>query len=245
MFTRLKNDLDSILARDPAAKSRMEVFMLYPGFHAVLWHRAAHALWGKGWFLTARAISQIARLLTGIEIHPAATIGQRLFIDHGMGIVVGETAVIGDDVVLYQNVTLGGTSSATGKRHPTLGNGVIVGAGGTILGPVTIGNNARVGAGAVVLADVEPATTVVGIPARVARKHAETDECAFLPYGTECSNQNDPVTQTLELMGRRMASLQHRMHEMEIRNGTSRPDFSYGHDIANDGAKTSSSVHKK
>ena len=152
----------SILKRDPAAKSLLEVILLYPGYHAVLNHRVAHAFYRAHLFFLARAISQLSRWLTGIEIHPGAQIGKRLFIDHGMGVVIGETAIIGDDCLIYHHVTLGGVNLEPVKRHPTLGNNVMVGAGATILGNITIGDGARIGANAFVLHDVEPGRTVVG-----------------------------------------------------------------------------------
>src|SRR5574338_114437 len=148
-FKHFAEEIDAIMARDPAARSRLEVALTYPGFHAVLAHRLAHALWRRGWRVLGRVISQAARWFTGIEIHPGATIGRRLFIDHGMGVVIGETAELGDDVTLYHGVTLGGTSWNKGKRHPTLGKSVVVGAGAKVLGPITIGDGARVGSNAV------------------------------------------------------------------------------------------------
>ena len=165
-FKTLRNDIDSMMARDPAARSRLEVILCYPGFHAVLIYRLAHSAWRRGFHLLGRWLSHFGRFLTGIEIHPGAEIGQRLFIDHGMAVVIGETAVIGDDVTLYQGVTLGGTSLKGGKRHPTLLDNVIVGAGAQVLGPITVGIGARIGANAVVLKDVPPNATMVGIPAR-------------------------------------------------------------------------------
>lgn len=242
MFRTLKDELSAVMARDPAAKSKAEVLLLYPGLHAVLWHRAAHFLWGKGWKLAARAVSQFARWTTGIEIHPAAKIGKRFFIDHGMGIVIGETAEIGDDVMLYQSVTLGGTALHQGKRHPTLQNGVIVGAGAAVLGPIVIGENARVGANAVVLADVPPATTVVGVPAHVVTKKVASEPCTFLPYGTECNTDADPVMQTLEILGKRITAMSARIHELETQQKTGSPDF--GYTAAND-TDVNSSAHKK
>ncbi len=169
MFETLKEDLDTVLARDPAAHSRLEVFFCYPGFRAVRRHRRAHRAYEKGRFFRARLIAARTKKMTGIEIHPGAVIGKRLFIDHGSGVVIGETAVIGDDVTLYQGVTLGGTGKDTGKRHPTLGNGVTVGAGAKILGPITIGNHAKVGAGAIVLKSVPDQCTVVGNPGRIVK----------------------------------------------------------------------------
>ena len=158
-FKNLRDDIGAIMARDPAARSRLEVVFCYPGFHAVLLHRLAHGAWCRGWRLVGRFLSHVGRGLTGIEIHPGATIGRRLFVDHGMGVVIGETSEIGDDVTLYQGVTLGGTSLNQGKRHPTLKDGVIVGAGAKILGPLVVGANARIGSNAVVLADVPDGIT--------------------------------------------------------------------------------------
>jgi serine O-acetyltransferase len=164
---RLREDIDCVFQRDPAARNRLEVALTYPGLHALLWHRLAHALWVRGWRFAARFLSFAARMLTQVDIHPGATIGRRLFIDHGCGVVIGETAEIGDDVTLYHGVTLGGVSWNPGKRHPTLADGVVVGAGAKILGPITVGKNARVGANSVVIQDVPDSMTVVGIPGRV------------------------------------------------------------------------------
>lgn len=165
-FKTLRSDIDSMMARDPAARSRLEVILCYPGFHAVLIYRLAHGAWRRGFYVLGRWLSHLGRFLTGIEIHPGAEIGERLFIDHGMAVVIGETAVIGDDVTLYQGVTLGGTSLKGGKRHPTLQDNVIVGAGAQVLGPITVAEGARIGANAVVLKDVPSGATMVGIPAR-------------------------------------------------------------------------------
>ena len=170
MFTMLREDVNCILERDPAAHSRLEVITSYSGLHAVWAHRAAHRLWRTGLRLPARWLSQIARFATGIEIHPGATIGPRLFIDHGMGVVIGETAEIGADVTLYHGVTLGGVSLEPGKRHPTLEDGVVIGAGAKVLGAITIGKNSRIGANAVVVKDVEPDMVVVGIPGKPVKR---------------------------------------------------------------------------
>lgn len=167
MFERLKEDIACVFERDPAARSAFEILINYPGLHARLWHRFCHRLWEKDWKLLARTLSTLARWLTGIEIHPGAIIGRRFFIDHGMGVVIGETACIGDDCTLYHGVTLGGTSWQKGKRHPTLGNDVVVGAGAKILGPITIGNGARIGSNAVVVKPAPDGATVVGIPGRI------------------------------------------------------------------------------
>jgi serine O-acetyltransferase len=167
MFERIKEDIASVYSRDPAARGNIEIFLNYPGLHAIWFQRLAHKLWLKNWKSTARFISTITRWLTGVEIHPGATIGRRFFIDHGMGVVIGETAEIGDDVTLYHGVTLGGTSWNGGKRHPTLANGVVVGAGAQILGPILIGANSRIGSNSVVVKEVPENATVIGIPGRV------------------------------------------------------------------------------
>ncbi len=219
-FKNLRDELDSFMGRDPAAKSRLEVALLYPGFHAVLMYRPAHALWIRGWRLSARWLSQLARWLTGIEIHPGATIGRRLFIDHGMGTVIGETAEIGDDVTLYQGVTLGGTSPSVDsasqvnrKRHPTLKSGAIVGAGAKVLGPITIGEGGRVGANAVVVKDVKGGCAVVGIPARVVISKDCGNE--FLAYGTPTQDLPDPVARAVAELRDQVAAANARIAELE------------------------------
>lgn len=212
IFKRLREEIESIRARDPAARSGLEVALCYPGFHAVLFHRTAHAAWQARLYLVARLVSQFGRFLTGIEIHPAATIGRRLFIDHGSGVVIGETAEIGNDVTLYHGVTLGGTSLDAGKRHPTLSDGVIVGAGAKILGPVLVGKDARVGANAVVLADVPEGVTMVGIPARVVLPRHKNE--GFHAYGCD-EDLPDPVLRAVETLRKEMARLQARIDELE------------------------------
>lgn len=166
MWRAIREDVASVLERDPAASSRLEVALFYPGLHAVWLYRAAHYCWERNHHFTAQAISHFARWLTGIEIHPAACLGPRLFIDHGMGVVIGETAEVGADVTIYHGVTLGGVSLARGKRHPTIENNVIIGAGAKVLGPITIGENSRIGANAVVTHPVAPRHVVVGVPAK-------------------------------------------------------------------------------
>ena len=163
-------DIKSILERDPAARNGLEVLLLYPGVHAVIWHRVAHFFYKIRFRFTARLISQLTRFFTGIEIHPGATIGKGLLIDHGMGVVIGETAVVGDNCTIYQGVTLGGTGKEKGKRHPTLGNNVVVGSGAKVLGPFSVGDNSKIAAGAVVLNEVPPDSTCVGVPARIVKK---------------------------------------------------------------------------
>ncbi|CAK0758234.1 putative serine acetyltransferase [Gammaproteobacteria bacterium] len=201
MFGRLREDIRCVFDRDPAARNAFEVFTIYPGIHAVLFHRLDHWLWLRGMKWLARWLSTCARWFTGIEIHPGAKIGRRFFIDHGMGVVIGETAEIGNDCTLYHGVTLGGTSWQKGKRHPTLGNDVVVGAGAKVLGPIVVGNGARIGSNAVVVKDVPPGVTVVGIPGRVVkpasaeveqRRAAIAHKIGFDAYGTS-QDMPDPV----------------------------------------------------
>ena len=180
MFKRLREDINCVFDRDPAARNSFEVITAYPGVHALLWHRVIHFLWKMHLKWLARMLSQFSRLLTGIEIHPGAQIGRRFFIDHGMGVVIGETAVIGDDVTLYHGVTLGGTSWSKGKHHPTLGNNVVVGAGAKVLGPITLSNGSRVGSNAVVVKDVPENATVVGIPSMSAARALTCSSQAFV-----------------------------------------------------------------
>lgn len=190
--TLVREDREAVLARDPAAKSMAEVRLCYPGLVALKSHRRAHALYEKGHVLLARWISQRARHRTGIEIHPGATIGRRVFIDHGDGVVIGETTIIGDDVTIYQGVTLGGTGKDTGKRHPTIGNNVLIGCGAKVLGPFTVGDNSRVAANAVVLSEIPPDCTAVGAPARVVKKKGEKVDYVG---NVEQINVTDPLVQ--------------------------------------------------
>ncbi|MBR3791924.1 MAG: serine O-acetyltransferase [Clostridia bacterium] len=169
-FKQLRDDINAVLERDPAARNSLEVLLLYSGVNAVFWHRISHFLFNHNFKFIARWISQTVKFFTGIEIHPGATIGKRFFIDHGMGVVIGETAIIGDDCTIYQGVTLGGTGKDIGKRHPTLGNNVMVGSGAKILGPFTVGDNSKIAAGAVVLSEVPPNSTCVGVPARIVKR---------------------------------------------------------------------------
>jgi len=201
MFQAIREQFDTIFREDPAAKSVVEIFFCYPGFHAILAHRLAHNLYRWNVPLIPRLISQISRFFTGIEIHPGASIGRRFFIDHGMGVVIGETTEIGDDVLLYQGVTLGGTGNETGKRHPTLGNHVVVGTGAKVLGNIRIGNHVRIGAGSVVVHPVPDNSTVVGVPGRVVRIR---DENGVLEHG----KLPDPEGQALEDLTHRVAELE-------------------------------------
>ncbi len=208
MWRSIQEQIDTIFREDPAATSTLEVLICYPGLHAILLHRLSHFLYKLGLRLLARIVSQIARMLTGIEIHPGATIGRRFFIDHGMGVVVGETAIIGDDVILYQGVTLGGTGKERGKRHPTIGNHVVVGTGAKVLGNITLGNNVKVGAGSVVVHSVPDDSTVVGIPGRIVRTRgqiADDLQHGLLP---------DPQGQDLENMQERVDLLEAAMRAL-------------------------------
>ncbi|WP_066798892.1 serine O-acetyltransferase EpsC [Sphingomonas soli] len=212
MFRRLNAYLDSIRARDPAPRSRAEI-LLYPGVWALGYHRVAHRLYKANWFFLARLVNHWSRWLTAIDIHPGATIGRNFFIDHGF-VVIGETAQIGDDVTIYQCVTLGGTSpdnGVAGKRHPTLSNGVIIGSGAQVLGPITVGERARIGANAVVTKDVVPGATMVGIPAKATLIESEAGQRQFVPYGTPCSEMFDPATQKLELMRCELETMRKRL----------------------------------
>ena len=222
MFKRLRDDIDCVFERDPAARNAFEVLTTYPGLHAVMVHRLAHALWGRGFKWLARILSNLARLLTGIEIHPGARLGRRFFIDHGMGVVIGETAVVGDDCTLYHGVTLGGTSWQKGQRHPTLGRDVVVGAGAKVLGPIQVGDGARIGSNAVVLKPVPAGGTVVGVPGRViehagdaaTRRRADTAKrMGFDAYGAT-RDAPDPVANAVNRMLDHIHILDRRMEAM-------------------------------
>jgi serine O-acetyltransferase len=222
MWERLREDLSCVFDRDPAARTRFEVFTTYPGFHAVLMHRLSHALWRNGFMWLARVVSNLGRWFTGIEIHPGASIGRRFFIDHGMGVVIGETAEIGDDCTLYHGVTLGGTSWEKGKRHPTLGNDVVIGAGAKVLGPIQIGDDVRIGSNAVVLKDVPAGATVVGVPGRVVgggrteqqkRREAIAKKMGFDAYGST-QDMPDPVASAINSMLDHIHVMDERLEEM-------------------------------
>ena len=231
MFKRINEDIEAVMERDPAVRSRLEVVLAYPGFHAVLWYRLAHGAWRRNWRLTGRILSNVGRFLTGIEIHPGARIGRRFFIDHGMGVVIGETSEIGDNVTLYHDVTLGGVAPAVDssaqidqKRHPTLDDDVIVGSGAQILGPIRIGVGARVGANSVVVKDVPPEATAVGIPAKIVglpdkphlvQPDAEIERRRFAAYGVTEASLSDPVVRMVEGLLEEIGALRSRIETLE------------------------------
>ncbi|PYM55665.1 MAG: serine O-acetyltransferase [Candidatus Rokuibacteriota bacterium] len=197
MFDTVRRDVQSALERDPAARNRLEVVLCYPGVHALLFHRLAHRFWRAGWVITARFVSHVSRFLTGIEIHPAARIGPGVFIDHGMGVVIGETAEVGENVTLYQGVTLGGTSLKRDKRHPTLERNVVVGTGAAVIGAITLGEGTRVGAGSVVVKDVPPNSVVVGVPGRVIYRDGQR---VVESIDLEHTDLPDPLAKAIEQM---------------------------------------------
>jgi serine O-acetyltransferase len=218
-FTSLiREDIATVLERDPAARSWLEVFVCYSGLHALWFYRINHWFWKHRFYLLGRAFSQLARFLTGIEIHPGAQIGRRLFIDHGMGVVIGETTIIGDDVTLYQGVTLGGTGKEHGKRHPTIGDNVVVGGGAKILGNIKVGNNCRVGAGSVVLRDVPDDSTIVGVPGHIIFRNGKRVVI------TDPKQINDPLSEALAAVATEVNKLRERIHKLEgesVTNGDS------------------------
>lgn len=224
MFNRLREDIRCVFDRDPAARTTLEVLTTYAGVHALLLHRVSHVLWNANLKWLARFLAALTRWFTGVEIHPGARIGRRFFIDHGMGVVIGETAEIGDDCTLYHGVTLGGTTWQAGKRHPTLGNNVVVGAGAKVLGPITVGTGGRVGSNAVVVKDVPPGATVVGIPGRIVRaretpapddqrRRAFAEKIGFDAYGTS-QDMPDPVVNAVNAMLDHIHALDNRVEEM-------------------------------
>ena len=214
MFKNLMETLEAYQRRDPAARSKLEIFLLYQGVHATLYHRLAHWLYCHNRKFLARFVSQWSRFWTGIEIHPGAAIGHRLVIDHGMGIVIGETAEIGDDCLLYQGVTLGGTGKDQGKRHPTLGNNVMVGSGAKVLGPLTVGDNARIAAGAVVLRAVPANSTAVGVPARIARMSGRP---VYYADDVDQIHVADPLLEEIDALSRRLEALERQLRETNHR----------------------------
>ena len=216
MFNGLREDIASVFERDPAARTSWEVLTCYPGLHAVYIHKLGHWLWAHGLRWLGRMTSHFGRLLTGIEIHPGATIGRRLFIDHGMGVVIGETAEIGDDVTPYHGVTLGGTSWNKGKRHPTLGPGVVVGAGAKILGPILVGKGAKIGSNAVVVKNVPPGATVVGIPGRVVEEQSAAQAARFAAYAVVLE-QDDPYAKAIQTLVEHSRELEHTVVSLKER----------------------------
>jgi serine O-acetyltransferase len=209
IFQRMRDDIAWILQNDPAAKSPLEVVLCYSGLHAVWFYRLNHRLWNHGLRLFARWLSQVARLFTGIEIHPAAHVGRRLFIDHGMGVVIGETTVLGDEVTIYQDVTLGGTGKEQGKRHPTIGNRVVIGAGSRVLGNIEIGHNSRIGAGSVVLRSVPDDSTVVGVPGHIIFRQGKRVVI------TDPKQITDPLSEALSVVATQVKELQKRVQQLE------------------------------
>lgn len=216
MFGRLKEDIAVIFERDPAARSTAEVLLCYSGLHAIWLHRISHYLYKRGWVLLPRMISNFGRFITGIEIHPGATIGEGLFIDHGTGVVIGETAELGDNITLYQGVTLGGTGKEKGKRHPTIGNNVVVATGAKVLGSFKVGENSKIGAGSVVLQEVPPNSTVVGIPGKVVW-HEGKKINSYGPCGIDLEHNQlpDPVAEMMLCMQRNMLRLEQRVVQLE------------------------------
>lgn len=213
MWERFKEDIRTIKERDPAAKNYLEIFLCYPGLHAIWLHRVAHFLYRKGWYTTARLISHFNRGLTGIEIHPGAKIGRRFFIDHGMGVVIGETSEIGDDCLIYKGVVLGGTTLERKKRHPTLGNRVIIGSNSTVLGAITVGDSARIGSGSVVVKPVPAGATVVGVPGRIVESLTlEKEELDF-----EHGNLPDPLSDLMKMLLQLHNRLEERVRRLEDR----------------------------
>src|SRR5947209_7692377 len=217
LLASIREDVATVMEHDPAAKSRMEVFLLYSGLHAVWFHRINHWLWNHGFLFMGRWFAEVARFLTGIEIHPGAKIGRRLFIDHGLGVVIGETAIVGEDVTLYQGVTLGGTGKEHGKRHPTLEDGVVVGGGAKILGNITVGKNCRIGAGSVVLRNVPENSTVVGVPGHIIFREGKRVVI------TDPKQINDPLSEALASVATEVNKLRDRVQQLEGSEAKSEP----------------------
>ena len=222
IFNTLREDIDAFKARDPAARSEMEIMLCYPGYHALVVHRLSHRLWKMKLRTLARFLSYLGRIVTAIEIHPAAVIGRRFVIDHGTGVVIGETTIIGDDVTLYHSVTLGGISPSVDsdkqvgqKRHPTVMDGAIIGSGAAVLGPITIGEEARVGANSVVTKDVPASVTAVGIPAQVVMPRDKRKAREFQAYGTPIGGSPDPVLQSIESLRGQVSTLMERVEELK------------------------------
>jgi serine O-acetyltransferase len=217
LLSQIREDIAHVMEHDPAAKSRLEVFLCYAGLHAVWFYRINHWLWNHHFLLLARMLSQAARFLTGIEIHPAAAIGRRLFIDHGQGVVIGETAIVGDDITMYQGVTLGGTGKEHGKRHPTIEDGVVIGGGAKILGNITVGKNCRIGAGSVVLRNVPADSTVVGVPGHIIFREGKRVVI------TDPKQINDPLSEALASVVTEVNNLRDRVQQLEGAEGKGEP----------------------
>ena len=217
LLSHIREDIATVLERDPAARSRLEVFLCYSGLHAIWFHRVNHWLWNRGFFLLARCLSQVSRFLSGTEIHPGAQLGRRFFIDHALDVVIGETSIVGDDVTLYQGVTLGGTGKEHGKRHPTLLDNVVVGSGAKILGNITIGHNCRIGAGSVVLRSVPAHSTVVGVPGHIIFRNGERVVI------TDPKQINDPLSEALSAVATEVHKLRERVQKLEGPEGTTEP----------------------
>lgn len=215
MFAQLKRDVRVVMDRDPAAKSFLEVVCCYPGLHAIWLHRIAHVLYKRRYVLLPRLINTFSRFLTGIDIHPGATLGQGLFIDHGMGVVIGETAIVGDNVTLYQGVTLGGTGKERGKRHPTVGDNVVVASGAKVLGSFKVGSNSKIGAGSVVLKEVPPNSVVVGIPGRIVTRNGQRVGSSLDPIDLNHDRLPDPIGETQYVLQEHIVRLEQRLAELE------------------------------
>lgn len=211
----IKEDVGAIFERDPAARSLMEVLLCYPGLHAIMVHRISHGLYKRGFIVLPRIISNMARFFTGIEIHPGAKIGKRVFIDHGMGVVIGETAEVGDNVTIYQGSTLGGTGKEKGKRHPTIGNNVVISSGAKVLGPFTVGDNSKIGAGSVVLKEVPPNCTVVGVPGRVVVKDNKKIELDAKSIDLDQVRLPDPIMEEIVYLREKVSELENKIVELE------------------------------
>ncbi|MGE0681897.1 MAG: serine O-acetyltransferase [Candidatus Binatia bacterium] len=218
-WTYIQEDIRAVFERDPAVRSKWEVVFAYPGFHAVIFHRCAHWLWTHNRTTLARIVSHLSRFLTGIEIHPGARVGRRLFIDHGMGVVIGETAEIGDDVTLYQGVSLAGTSLEKGKRHPTLEDWVLVGAGAAVLGPITVGRHSRIGSGSVVVNSVPPHSTVVGIPGKVVKEGGKHQPSGRPIIDLDHANLPDPLSRALTTLLDHIEKTEQRLEDLSSRQG--------------------------
>jgi serine O-acetyltransferase len=228
LWRTIRQDVTCVHQRDPAARNTFEVALLYPGVHAIIWHRLAHRLWNANSKFLARSVSFLARFLTNVDIHPGAAIGERFFIDHGAGVVIGETAVVGDDVTLYHGVTLGGSSWSPGKRHPTVEDGVLIGAGAKILGNITIGRNARIGANSVIIEDVAPEATIVGIPGRLVRK-ARRGSGPDGRIDLEHHLIPDPVADAMAILIDRIGFLEARLSHLQQRVGAGAPGKTHRH----------------